>query len=700
MSLKDYIFKPYYNKEESDIAKEFYYPCMSSSTRYDRATGYFSSTVYLLSWRYLKQFVHNDGRMRILCSPYISKVDQDAIEEGLMGKNSKDIYDKLFNEFNQIFQKDTLSAPERVLACLISNGVIEIKIAVGRQDINRLFHDKQGIFFDGNNNVAFRGSVNETYKGLSDDGNFESFDVFTSWGSESDLIRLKGIEETFNKVWNNESSSIRSIDLPSSIKSIIKKHAIKESNWVEAIEEISSTINKSIEWTADKNLSGKRPKEHQLNALENWVKAGKKGILEHATGSGKTFTALCAIRKELENYNPVIILVPSVGLLEQWEIEMNHVFTDLDVNYLICGGGNNQWKNDSILHTWTSPDIPLKRIILSTMVTASTTEFIEKIIPSNKLMVVADEVHRMGSCGNRVFFKVEAGIKLGLSATPRRYGDYEGTQSIFNYFGDIIQPPFTLKDAIDAGILCKYFYYPEVVSLTQDEQTKWDDLSSEIKVAYARLIGTLKADDVFNNNKIKMLLLKRSSIIKNAFNKISLTKKIISENYKNGDRWIVYCDNQQQLKLVLQELSSLPFRSYEYHSEMEGDRNETLKYFSSIGGIIVSIKCLDEGIDIPSTTHALILASSKNPREFIQRRGRILRKNEGKFFSYLYDAIVLPNKFVENDQDSKIVQAELARAIQFGGWAENPGCITRMKLIASDNNIDLSLFENIGNEDE
>ena len=161
----------------------------------------------------------------------------------------------------------------------------------------------------------------------------------------------------------------------------------------------------------------------------------------------------------------------------------------------------------------------------------------------------------------------------------------------------------------------------------------------------------------------------------------------------------MYCDNQTQLRSVLELLLKMGVDAYEYHSEMLGDRNETLDYFASFGGVLVSIRCLDEGIDIPSTTHALILASSKNPREFIQRRGRILRKADRKNFAYLYDVVVTPNgEMVDDTKTVSIIDSELARAIQFGEWAENPSCIADLKNIAIDYGVDVNTSSQEGVE--
>lgn len=163
----------------------------------------------------------------------------------------------------------------------------------------------------------------------------------------------------------------------------------------------------------------------------------------------------------------------------------------------------------------------------------------------------------------------------------------------------------------------------------------------------------------------------------------------------------MYCDNIVQLKAVLNGALATGFDAYEYYADMAGDRDTTLDYFDKNGGVLVSIKCLDEGVDIPATTHALILASSQNPREFIQRRGRILRIFPGKHFAHLYDAITVP--VVEDDEGDKalsIITAELSRAIQFGEGAENPACVTDLKNIAIDFQIDFSTIKDGGMEDD
>ena len=708
MSLRNIDYKPDYNKTNCNIAEEFYLPSMNNSIMYDRISGYFGSTVYLIAWSSLKRFVENNGKIRVICSPCISDEDGKAIEEGYITREQDIINQSIEREINDLFSSPVLEKPARVLACLVAEGILDVKIAVPSKNqapnIKRLFHDKVGIFTDSNgDSVGFRGSMNETFQGLSDDGNIESIDVFTSWEDEKDRFRVQNAQSYFDKLWDNNLDGTNVYSFPeASRRDLINKS--NGYNWEELTREIQVTVSLKDKWRPDKSNYSKSPRKHQIEALEGWVKNNRRGIFEHATGSGKTFTAICAIRDALNRGKGVVVLVPSTELLYQWKKEIQDSIQDIDIKYLLCGDGNNMWKNDNNLLLWTSPSSELNRIVLATMDTAAGNQFLKGISNGENILLVVDEVHRIGSPNRRKILNIiEAEERLGLSATPRRYGDPVGTAAIFDYFSGIIPPPFTLEDAIKSNVLTRYYYYPIKLFLTSEEQDRWNSLTKEInKLIAINSNGGKDIDKIINSNaRLQMKLIERARIIKQASGKTKLVLDTISKHYSSGQRWIVYCDNKGQLKEVLDLLLSEGYDAYEYHSEMKGDRTETLNYFSSNGGILVSIRCLDEGVDIPETTHALIIASSKNPREFIQRRGRILRKYPGKHFANLYDAVVIPyQNHDEEDKTDSIIESELARAIQFGEWAENPSCVTDLKIIASSFGIDYKNIMDGGSEDE
>ena len=467
--------------------------------------------------------------------------------------------------------------------------------------------------------------------------------------------------------------------------------------------EISTEISLTKKWRSDKKSKKKSPREHQIKALENWVKHNRRGILEHATGSGKTYTAICAIRDALNRGQTVLVLVPSKELLRQWEKEILENISDIPLSILLCGDGNTSWREGDTLSLWTRKGKGQNKITIAIMDTACSDLFVHKVSAGEQLLLVADEVHRIGSPERRNILNINAGERLGLSATPIRYGDPEGTSAVFNYFGGIVPPVFSLQDAIRSGVLTKYYYHPLPVYLTAEEQDEWNKLTSKINkmIVIEKSRGSSFSSMIQENTKLQMQLIARARILKQAKAKVPLALDTIKKHYENKQRWIIYCDNQRQLSEVLMLLLKNGYDAYEYHSSMGGSREETLKYFSYNGGILVSIKCLDEGVDIPKTTHALILASSKNPREFIQRRGRILRRAEGKYFAQLYDAIVMPQEsYQESDKSSSIIEAELSRAIQFGEWAENPSCTADLKIIARKYGIDYQKIKDGGYEDD
>ncbi len=706
MSLSDFEFKSSYNRIDDDIAEDFYLPCMRSSVAYDRISGFYGSTVYIIAWKALKEFIDNGGKMRIICSPVLSQDDRQAMEEGDKAKSDTILADVFMRELQDMLADDNLKLPSRLLACLVAGGIITIKIgivkSVSHPAVKSLFHDKIGIFYDGvGNAVGFRGSFNETFKGLSNDGNIESTDVFQSWDGGKESTRVADVSDLFDRIWNGKAGkNVTLFDIPEAVEKALFQMAF-QSDLELLLDEIQVQMSQEDKWKP--SAKGRTPRKHQGKALDDWAANNRRGILKHATGSGKTFTAICAIRDALSRGETVLVFVPSKELLYHWKKEIQSSISDLELFFLLCGDGNNSWRNHDELNKWTSKNESIHKIVIAMMSTAASDEFIEMVEGGDHLFIVADEVHRLGSQQRKNIFNIASGPRLGLSATPERYGDTQGTNAIFEYFRGIVQPEFSLEDAIKGNILARYFYHPQKVYLNVTEQDDWNIISKEISqiIAKSASDGKLTAEIIYSNPRLSQLMINRARILKNAQSKVALAINILKKNFKKDQKWIVYCDNKNQLKTIREQAELEGFDAYEYFADMDGDRDQTLKYFGKHGGVLVSIKCLDEGVDIPSTTHALILASSKNPREFIQRRGRVLRLSPGKTFAHLYDAITLPaGKIDEFDKSTSIVLGELSRAIQFGSWAENPSCITDLKLISLDYGINYTDYLNGGVEND
>lgn len=701
VGLIDLDLNYFYDKTECDVAQSFYLPCMREANRYDRRTGYFSSGIYVIAWAALQEFIHNEGKIRILCSPNLSNEDKIAIKEGYESQNDNELSQHILSDFNKQLSNPDMADPAKLLACLVAKNILDIHIAI--MSNGELYHDKVGVFEDEEGNrVGFRGPMNETYKGLAADGNGESIDVFWNWSnSEPDVFRANMAKKSFEQLWNNDNPNVCVYDLPSTIKQKFLEIS-QEVN----MEELLYKVNKIKPQTDDKVVK-KELRKHQKEALDNWNANGRRGLFEHATGSGKTYTAICAIRDSLGKGELPLILVPSVDLLSQWQKELKKELADISPTIFLCGAGNSDWKgylsqisNPSTLNTGR------KYLILAVMATASSEEFLNKFRGGSHIFVVADEVHRLGSPQYQKIFSLDSGPRLGLSATPRRFGDPLGTEAIFSYFEGIVPPVYDLKTAIRDGVLTEYKYFPQTVYLTEDEQETWNDYTKKIRRKFAIINNSPPKTGLNSNKGLKELLIARARVIKRAQNKLSAALEIIQTNYESGQKWIIYCDNIEQIKILIRNLNG-SITALEYHSGLDQRaRNDVMEYFNINGGVLVSVKCLDEGVDIPSVSHAIILASSKNPREFIQRRGRLLRKANGKYLSYIYDLIVLPSLKKRNKNEKEdnfatsIVEGELARAILFGKGSSFPKCVSDLNNIAIEYEIDIDKLQNEGYDDE
>lgn len=658
--------KTEYRSIKEDPVTDFYGPCLLNAIRYKRAVGYFRSTVYHVIGTAVVEFARRGGRTELICSPELSDEDVDSIALGYARK-SELVGARLFQQIEALLASEDTVYNTRVLATLISVGALEIKVAV-RADRKGPYHEKIGVFSDGMHNaVSFKGSANETWSGWHPQGNFESVEVFCSWRGGLEADRVKKHTAHFDALWAEHDPDIEVFSFPADAVTHLKKAAFEGLDAVDPRPVPAPGKHRT-------------PLPHQAAAVHAWLSRSGRGIFEHATGSGKTFTALMAVHQHIALGKPALVLVPSRLLLEQWASEIRQELPRAAL--LLAGGGNNAWKAPHRLRGMTAADTAHgSRIVLATMQTASMDGFRDAVIDGDHLLLVADEVHRIGSRQHERIMKLDAGFRLGLSATPVRYGDPEGTRRIFDYFGDVVPPPLRLQDAIATGRLVPYEYFPHPLNLTAEEAERWRKYTDKIR----REIARQKPDDggaPLLSDKVKLLLIQRSRVAKKASAKVRLACAVLREHFEKGQGWLVYCEDADQLMQVLAALRQEGMDPVEYHSRMAGDRLATMSWFRSFGGILVSIRCLDEGVDIPAVSHALILASSQNPRQFIQRRGRVLRRAPGKHVAVVHDAVVAPVSADDEPEQLSLLKSELVRTIEFADHAINKGAGAALRDIA------------------
>ena len=682
--------KTEYRSLKENPVIDFYKPCLENSNHYRRAVGYFRSTVYSVIGQSILDFARRGGITELICSPELYPEDIESIRLGHERKTT--IFEsKLLQEINELLLVEEAAFNTSVLATLISVGALEIKVAL-RADRKGQYHEKIGVFSDNSGNaVSFKGSTNETWSGWHSEGNFESIEVFCSWRKGLEAERVSNHAAHFNSMWSENDSDIDVFSFPEEALAQLKKAAFEDLDSVPKFKKFDSSNVRST--PQRRSLL-----PHQDSALNSWNSQNGRGIFQHATGSGKTFTALMAVRQHIKNGNPALIVVPSVLLLEQWTSEIKLEIPQATL--LRAGGGNKTWRTRQRLQGMTSSDMQLgQRVVLATMQTASQEPFLDAVSDGDHLLLVADEVHQIGSPEYSKIMDLNPGKRLGLSATPTRFGDPDGTKRILEYFGGIVPPQITLSDAIEAGRLVRYKYYPRTINLTATEADDWRDYTAEIGKEIARHQNNDKSAKPLSE-RAKFLLIQRSRIAKKASNKVQLACEILQEHFEESQSWLVYCEDADQLSQIIEALQNRGMEPREYHSKMKGDRKATMTWFRSFNGILVSIRCLDEGVDIPEVSHALILASSQNPRQFIQRRGRVLRHASNKQFAVVFDAIVTPLNIENEPEQTSLLKFELMRALEFSKNAINKGAGAELREIAINMGVNPDDLQIDGIEDE
>jgi superfamily II DNA or RNA helicase len=693
----------YYN-EGGSIARDFLVPCLKQCTSYRRLTYSFSSAV-IQSWAgSFAHIVSNDVKIEILCDMSTILASDEQLLTALESSKNEAKKRELINSFQEkilyealLFDADDSKYDSRIklIDWLMANDQLKIKFAYPKKNpdlphyVSPLYHYKMGyLTFPDSSKVAFSGSWNETMQGGSFNG--ENCQVFSSERA-GDLDRMNEQISKIDHDWNELNEKFYIFTPSRQLIKRIKDRAPKSKEDIDLDElmiefesllqvptKVKTVVNEAPEFT-ELDLD-----DHQLEVLESWEKNNRRGLVKHATGSGKTFTAIFALKRHLEKHQIALIIVPSILLQRQWNTEIARIIPECR-DVLNAGGNFKDWKKN--LSSWSKPSRQSNpKLIIAVADSASSDEFLDKLYQGEHLMIIADEVHTLGSNTFSKILNIDAGSRLGLSATPERYNDPEGTEKIFNYFHGVLEPEFTLKDAIGKSLV-PYDYYPLQCNLTAEELDDWKELSDEIGRIAARCKRN-KNQEIIPSKLLQLKLIERSRIAKRAFNKIAITGDVLSKNFVNGQSWLVYCESINQIELIQQELQTRGLYASIYHSQLSPQVKErTFNAFENDGGIMLSIKCLDEGIDLPSISHALIIASDQNPRQFIQRRGRVLRRdrsNPNKRMAFLYDLVVCSSTDDIDDPIRSLAITELRRSLEFGSNAKNNHvCTMKIREIAT-----------------
>lgn len=662
MSLKDLNIKAEYRSLQVDIASEFYYPLLSEAVLYRRAVGFFSSSALIEISKGISNLIKNGGKIQLIASPKLSEEDIEAMEKGfeLRHKIIEQSIERSLDEPRTEYEERRLN----FLANLIANGQLDIKIAfIETKNKIAMYHEKVGLIYDSDKNiVAFTGSMNETHNAFSH--NYESIDVFCSWTQDESRVYSK--ESSFNALWNDYEPHVKIIDFPKVAKERFMKYKTSEAfdfeiDQDELIEKKPSMDTKTTRIKGPIIPKHVHLRPYQVEAIDAWEKQGFTGIFDMATGTGKTYTGLAAavrLFERCEDKLAIVIVAPYQHLVNQW-VEDIECF---GMKPIIGHSASTQkdWKKrlaNAIRNL--NHGIVNHFCFVCTNATFSS-DYVQDQLNSIKedFLIIVDEAHNFGAPNLSSKLPAIARYRLALSATIERYGDEEGTQVLFDYFGGKCIE-YTLKMAIQNGMLTPYEYHPILVTLTADELDEYINISKQI-------FG--KVDDkgrrVLTEYE-KMLLIKRARLVAGAEEKILMLRERMTD-YKDDSHILVYCgattvndidyregeanlDEKRQVDVVANLLGNeLGMKISKFTSEEPASEREDLKKAFAEGKLLqalVAIRCLDEGVNIPSIRTAFILASSTNPKEYIQRRGRVLRNFENKSRAVIYDFITLPIRF-------------------------------------------------------
>lgn len=694
MTLSDlYIAKEYRNLK-CDVINDFYVPILSNAVMYKRAVGFFNSAALYEMAIGLRHLVEKQGKMELIVSPRLTEEDIRSINLGY--KTREEVVERaLLRDFDEPKNK-TEFRKLNLLANLIAEGVLDIKVAFKiNANSAGIFHEKIGIVIDAEGNkVAFTGSMNETYSGLLQ--NYESIDVFCSWRDEDqDRVNIK--ENAFDNLWDNLDTAMEVISFP--------KVAVERLNSykVEKTEPLCVEIQNEDD---SQNVFFKIPDivelyDYQREAIKTWESNNCCGIFDMATGAGKTFTALgalSALSKNLNNNISVVIVAPYQHLVEQWVEDIIQFNVKPIVAYSYPGQRWRKQFSDAV--TAYNVGAIDNFCVIATNATFSLNDF-QSILQKFKknFAFVVDEAHNFGAVKLSSLLPKKARYRLALSATIDRFRDEEGTNKLRKYFGKTCIS-FSLKEAIQKGFLTSYYYHPVVVYLNADEYEQYQEITKTIIRN-----GGASQENIDKNPYIEMLLIKRARIISGCKEKVSKLVEVMKP-YKNDNYILVYCgatkydndssdlkddDEVRQIEEVNRRLYyELGMKVHKFTSEESKEERDEIKRMFASGTelqVITAIKCLDEGVNIPAIKKAFILASSTNPKEYIQRRGRVLRRAKGKEYAEIFDFITLPRpleevQFCSEEErscDLSLVRKEFLRMIDFAETARNPFEIDKLK---------------------
>ena len=694
MNNKSYLQleRKYKNRVDgTNIGKELIAPCLAGEpSLYRRGTAYFSSTSLKSYASVIERLLDKKVKFEILCSPVI----QDKALLEILKNNSNEIKrEEAFRQLSETIVLDavgfsqnptSVSHRTKVLSYMIASGQLEIRFAIPRNmekaetgfNNDDLYHVKNGYFtFKDGNDVAFDGSFNESENGHVK--NYEKTQVFRSY-ENSDIERLQDTIEDIDDDWNGRTQALKIHPLSDDILKKIKLIASKLPPGFQPDPPKPKPPQKKLP----------TPWDHQLEALDNWKNNNYKGILALATGSGKTITAIHATHKMSQQLISgdkkslcVLISVPYVVLADQWVSELGKY----NINPIKCYGSSRNW-HTKLSSKVFSFNLHSEEFLVMVVVNATlrATKFQNllhkiKINDSKKMLVITDECHHHANKQLVETKLPKAQYIMGLSATPWNKNDSDSERILTSYYGKIVAK-YDLDDALRDGVLCPYYYHIHEVAMNNEEEEVYLKLTSTITSLYQQLENSGLGPE--EKKILEFTIYKRARHLDAIEDKFEVLRNILSTKEPEPFK-LFYCgsgfqsdDNDEEgqqseterlrnIDRITKILKPKGWKVAQFTSEeSQSTRLDTLELFKNRHiHAIAAIKVLDEGFDIPKCNEAYITASSSSERQWVQRRGRILRIAKHKDSATVHDFVITQTSDTELFQP--LITKELERVEAF-----------------------------------
>lgn len=690
---------PLYSVPGDDLTGEVLIPAFAASEAVSCMSGYFGSSAFRYLAPGLAAFINGTaGPFRLLISPILDESDQDALRRGL--RQPGQVLDSAARTILTDGSLTESALEHHTLECLsylLAAGRLEIRFVLMRD--GGVFHPKVWVFSD-EDVVVVHGSSNFTAGGLL--FNFETVSVERAWASDEARQRSSRFRELFARLWQGTDGDTVTIGIPEGLRiaaAVPPVAPTMDDFWAAWRADTARGLAAPLPITAPQFPQPEHevdvrleipadlrwetgPFAHQARAVHAWKSADGQGLLAMATGSGKTVTSLVCATHLQDDVDRLLLVIaaPYRPLVEQWADEVEK----FGVRVLPLAGLDTPARTEAVREAVRRLDRGVSTVEVAVvthdfLVSDGFDSVLDDMPQSVSTMLIADEVHNLGRPRFVDRPPEQFRYRLGLSATPVLQYNEPGTDAIKRFFGETVFE-FGLAEAIGV-CLVPYNYHVHLVDLADDELAEWDELTA--KLVRAGFMTRDEGVDEVLSPEVLALLVKRRAVLEAAAAKVAMVRELLEgQGVDHVAHTLVYCSDKrpEQLRAVNRELLDAGLFVRQLTAEESGNRRKTEAILEDFARgdyqVLTCKRVLDEGVDIPQVRQAFLLASSTVRRQWVQRRGRVLRRCDaiGKDLAHLHDFLVVPGD-LRSTSGRAILRQEFERARAFAELAANAGSV-------------------------